>query len=409
MNAVKIALLGTAALAAVSVSARADDLSDLKAQIEALNGRISQLESTPSIPAGFQLLTVSQSDAIIVPTIDDSKKFGKKATNIGILPTADVPASTNIQWSGVVKVALDYTKHSDVDNFVPAGSGQSLDNKGASVASKAGLKVVATTDTAVGLVGVRVALIGEKNWTYNGTNNGNGGVTTDGYWGWWQITPELMLAGGVDGSLGGNGQGFDGKEGIEAFGDGSGGYGHSLGGDPSQIRLAYSSGPIAFAIALEDSNNTTTKSAFGVAGEMKWSGDAYGFELNAGYYDNASTGVDENWTVNAGANVGLGDIAMLSLAAGVGEDGFLAGNADRYTKASAWVNFTLSDSISAQMGASFKNVKDLAKVRGDIASIGAGIYYSPVTQLKLGLEASYTKERKIDKDVGVAFVSVYSF
>jgi hypothetical protein len=41
MKVLKLALIGTAALAALSVTARADSLSDLKAQIEALNGRIS--------------------------------------------------------------------------------------------------------------------------------------------------------------------------------------------------------------------------------------------------------------------------------------------------------------------------------------------------------------------------------
>ncbi len=114
MNVLKLALLGTAAVAAVSVSARADDLSDLKAQIEALNGRISQLESTPSVPAGYQLLSVSEADAIIIPSLDADKDYGKKATNIGILPTADVPASTNIQWSGFVRAGVVY-KDRDYD------------------------------------------------------------------------------------------------------------------------------------------------------------------------------------------------------------------------------------------------------------------------------------------------------
>ncbi len=43
MKIMKLALLGTVALAAVSVNVRADDLADLKSQIEALNSRISHL------------------------------------------------------------------------------------------------------------------------------------------------------------------------------------------------------------------------------------------------------------------------------------------------------------------------------------------------------------------------------
>jgi hypothetical protein len=407
MNVLKIALLGTAALAAVSVSARADDLADLKAQIEALNGRISQLESSPSIPAGYQLLSVSEADAIIIPGYGVDKDFGSKATNIGILPTADVPASTNIQWSGYVKSGLVYTRHSDRDNIVSSGT-QALDSKTLDVVAKAGLKVVGTTETAVGEVGVRVTLQTASAWTAGGHNGNGGTVTDDGYWGWWAMTPELTLGGGAQGSLAGNDSGFDGKEGIEFFGDGSGGYNHN-GKDPAQIRLSYASGPLAFAIALEDENNTATNSALGVAGEMKYSGDTIGFELNAGYWDNAISANDSNWTLNAGANIGLGDIATLSIAAGVGEDANISGNADRYAKVSAWTNFTLSDAVSAQMGASYKDVKAVAGVRGDIFSFGAGIYYSPVSQLKLGLEGIYTREKGIDKDVGFGGVAVYTF
>ena len=97
MKTMKLALLGTAALAAVSVSARADDLADLKSQIEALNSRISQLEAAPAVPAGYQLLSVSEAPAVVVPTISSDAGYGANATTIGILPTADVPASTTIQ------------------------------------------------------------------------------------------------------------------------------------------------------------------------------------------------------------------------------------------------------------------------------------------------------------------------
>jgi hypothetical protein len=114
MKVMKLALLGTAALAAVSVSARADDLADLKAQIEALNSRISQLEAAPAVPAGYQLLTVSEAPAIVVPSLDVHKDFGPTATSIGILPTADVPASTTIQWSGYARAAIAYGEFDSV-------------------------------------------------------------------------------------------------------------------------------------------------------------------------------------------------------------------------------------------------------------------------------------------------------
>ena len=47
MKMMKWALLGSAALAVSATVARADDLADLKAQIEALQARVTQLEAQP--------------------------------------------------------------------------------------------------------------------------------------------------------------------------------------------------------------------------------------------------------------------------------------------------------------------------------------------------------------------------
>ena len=413
MNAVKIALLGTAALAAVSVSARADDLSDLKAQIEALNGRISQLESSPSVPAGYQLLSVSSTDAIIVPGLDSvkDKNYGKKATNIGVMPTADVPASVNLQWSGFVRVGLVHKSGRSSSWVDRSGAGlvPLLDTeidaadalvarapartKSFDVVSRAGLKVVGTTETAVGEVGVRIALLASVEAIGGENRSHDSAVATDGYWGWWKITPELTLGGGVDGSLANSSNSFDNRC-TCAYIDTGGAFGH---GDPTQIRLSYASGPISFAVAVEDERNDGRKSALGFAGEMKYSGDAIGFDLNAGYWDSKSSDADFSdaaWTVNAGANMALGDIANLGIAVGVGEDKHLQGNVDRYAKASAFLGFTLSDALTAELGGAYTDYKG----NSNAYTVGGGLYYTPVSQLTLGLEASYSKSKNVAVD-----------
>jgi hypothetical protein len=414
MKVVKLALLGTAALAAVSVSARADDLSDLKAQIEALNGRISQLESTPSIPAGYQLLTVSEADAIIVPGIDASadRFYGNKATNIGVMPTADVPASTNIQWSGFVRAGIVYSNEKTTRSSLNIATGlltgapvparaKSLD-----VVSRAGLKVVGTTDTAVGEVGVRVTLLASAE-TRGLSQEGNRSHVTfadDGYWGWWKITPELTLAGGIAGTLGDSSNAFDNRC-TCAYQDTGGAFGH---GDPTQIRLSYESGPISFAIAVEDEGNTATKSALGLAGEFKYSGDTFGFDLNAGYYDSKRADIDRSdaaWTVNAGANMALGDLAKLGIAIGVGEDKHIAGNLDRYAKGSVFLGFTLSDAVSLEVGGAYTDYKG----NSHDYTVAGGLYYTPVAQLTLGVEASYRNSKNFSNDVGIPGILVDDF
>ncbi len=413
MNAVKIALLGTAALAAVSVSAQANDLADLKAQIEALNGRISQLEATPSVPAGYQLLSVSSTDAIIVPGLNSEKDkgYGSKAHNIGVMPTADVPASTNIQWSGFVRVGIVHkagktsydnydivtgalaTANAEITALNVAAPKLPVRNKSLDVVSRAGIKVVGTTDTAVGEVGVRIALLASVEAIGGENRSHDSAVATDGYWGWWKITPELTLGGGVDGSLANSSNAFDNRCSC-AYIDTGGAFGH---GDPTQIRLSYASGPISFAVALEDEANSGTKSALGVAGEMKYSGDAIGFDLNAGYWDSKNPDADLSdsaWTVNAGANMALGDIASLGLAVGVGEDKHLAGNVDSYAKGSVFLGFTLSDAVTAELGGAYTDYKG----NSSSYTVGGGLYYTPVSQLTLGLEASYGKSKNVAVD-----------
>ena len=118
MKTMKVALLATAALAAVSVSARADDTAAIKAQLEALTARIAQLEAAPAVPVGFSLLTVSEATQTVVPGLEvlskDRAGSGDKATVIGILPTADAPASTTIEWSAYVRAAIVYVDYGDV-------------------------------------------------------------------------------------------------------------------------------------------------------------------------------------------------------------------------------------------------------------------------------------------------------
>ena len=66
MKTMKVALLASAALAVVSVSARADDVAAMKAQLESLNARVAQLEAAPAVPIGYSLLTVSEGTATVV-------------------------------------------------------------------------------------------------------------------------------------------------------------------------------------------------------------------------------------------------------------------------------------------------------------------------------------------------------
>jgi hypothetical protein len=346
MNALKIALLGTAALAAVSVSARADDLSNLKAQIEALNAQVAA--------------------------------------------TADAPAAsaTVITWNGNVAAGVVYQA------LTLAGTTTSKTD----IRSKWGLGVKAVTDTAVGEVGVSIAFAGgDASTTPTNWFSSRGPVNSDGYSGWWKITPALTLKAGNMGSLSGNGQGQDDKATNIYGGKTIGGFGELDGfGIPtnlSQMQLAYADGPISAAIAVEDGDNN----AFGVAGEVKYSGDGFNVEVNGG----SNSGY---WTGNVGIGYSM-DMFGISMAAGMGSG---PGATDDYSQASGLLTAKLGDTLNAELGAGHVWNQGASN---DVTAYNGGIYYAPVSQLKIGVEAGYKdfEDATIADETSAALVTKFSF
>lgn len=469
MKVMKLALLGTAALAAVSVSARADDLSALKAQIEALQADVAALQAAPAVPAGYSLLTIGEAQSIVVPTLEANKfEYGASANNIGILPTADVPASTNIQWSGFVRAALVYSDYEDSwygrtsagaanlgtanPNPVLAALAHDSDNE-LHILSRAELKVVGTTDTAVGEVGAMVKLRGE----FDGTSGGS--VTIPEAWGWWKMTPELTFGGGYTGSLSTINHGADNMTAMYSGGLAAGPYGF---GDATQFRLSYASGPLSAAVALvhwsdSEVHNPATNPAtpvatvadgheeFGAEGEIKYSGDMFSVELAGGVRE-------DNWKLGAGVTANLSDMFSLQVGGQIGEDNdfntvsnVYPGGANLYTSdasmsywnISALVVASLSDAISVELGASYQNadgdatdlqtpvLADATDFEQTVMGVAGGIYYTPVSQLTLGVEAGWNQtdtdgvvtaggavgawESQNSEETNIAFVSVWRF
>ena len=117
MKSIKLTMLAGAALSVLSVSAWADDLADLKAQIELLNDRIAKMEAAPQVPTGYSLLTISEGAQPVIPgmplTSRERAAYGETATIISVLPTADAPATTTITWSGYARAGLIYNDYSE--------------------------------------------------------------------------------------------------------------------------------------------------------------------------------------------------------------------------------------------------------------------------------------------------------
>jgi hypothetical protein len=390
MKMIKIALLGTAALAAVSVSAQASTASDiaaLKAQVEALTAQVAANQAQTSVPAGFNLVTVGTQTASVVPGLETSKNYGTTATVISIVPSADAPAAASVEFAGYVKSAIVYVDSTAaVGAGLPFSAGTSWD-----VVAKTGFSITGKTDTAVGEVGVKLAYA--ANWNVRGGfNRDQRLLSTDGAWGWWKMTNELTLAGGVAGSLAGIGYGYDGACTCNFTDNAAAGYGHDA--DPAQIRLSYASGPMSAAIAVEDYDNLVvpvgSASALGVAAEVKYAGDMFSGEVSGGYWPLAvqPAGTTAAWLVGAGLSVGLGDIGKISASAGTGNENHVAG--DSWWKANILASINMSEQAHAEIGfnhlertgAGVYNIQDQNAVL-------AGLYYDPVKQLTMGLEGEW--------------------
>ena len=448
MKTMKMALMAGAAIAVSAAAAHADDLSDMKAQLEALNARVASMETAPSVPAGYQLLAVSKGEALQVPGMMDSDRdrvTNERATIISVMPTADAPAGTTISWSGYVNAAVVYAGNDDQwtvkgkdaagDELFSKFTVSSGSNDDWDVKARGQLRVVATTDTAVGEVGVELKMRGDF------AGNGVADVYMKTAWGYWAMTPELTFGGGYAGSLGNIGYGYDGActcyytdNADVAFNP----------GDTTQLRLSYASGPFSMAVALEDAgiyggyegdDSSSKGNQLGVAGEIKYSGDMFSGEISGVYravneddytvtrFPDFDSDIDGLWQVGAGLGFNLGEIASLSLAAAMGSGPFTEVN--NYTGEvttslpvdndwwgiSGLATANLSDTVHAEAGLGYKHREtdgrsiDLGGTLGDIKTSGiewdtwavlGGIYYTPVDQLTIGLEGEwYTTDAEV--------------
>ncbi len=92
------ALLGGVAVSVMATGAQADELSDLKAQLEALNARVSTVESSPAaqLPAGTNLVTLTRgttnADHLAMRREAGDMSPETRGVTIAITPTADLPA-----------------------------------------------------------------------------------------------------------------------------------------------------------------------------------------------------------------------------------------------------------------------------------------------------------------------------
>ncbi|MEM7428438.1 MAG: porin, partial [Pseudomonadota bacterium] len=405
------ALLGGVALGVATTGAQADDLTALKAQLEALQSRVNQLESTPApaaLPDGASLITFKRGQGSLADWNVDRASEGRmpqdRGFTIAITPTADVPAPvTEVTVSGYVKgdVIYDFDQDSLGDTFT-AGSG--INNLRQNVsgvrlhARQSRFRIRSRTDTAIGqirtLIEVDFFRFGTSGRVIAGNAANNGQVSAGNFngnpeprlrhaWGEWDMTPNWTL-----------GVGRFWRISCDVFTSiGTVDFGGSAGGCSStraaQVRFTYTSGPLSFRFGIVEPLQAVDRRGPGAAGTAtpatRTSPDFPNFaaallydapgghqlfigaevehiDIDASNTVNRFSDDDVGWEVQAGANVNLADIATLTghfqygdgitnmLGEGTGNFRLSAGNA-------AGSQIITNDAWGAYIGLSF-NVTD---------------------------------------------------
>ena len=267
---------------------------------------------------------------------------------------------------------------------VPAVAGATSYNDETTIKARGRIRAQATTSTSVGDVGVDIRLQGASEF------GGGASAVMNIAWGWWAMTPEWTLGGGYTGTLADPGHGMDS---YIQFGT-TIAYGT---GDQEQFRLTYASGPLTWAVALEDNDATTGNTQLAVASRINYSGDAFSASL-AGYYRPLQSPIDDYWQIAAGATMPLGDIATFSVNGAV---------ADTFSSATAYVSFDLTDATFFEVGAGRKWNDGPSN---DTTVINGGIYWKPVDQLKVGLQGDHTMNQgPTPNSTSVSLVTWFSY
>lgn len=405
------------------VSAQADDLSAIRAEIEGLTARIVQLEARPSWTTDDHVMSLSggllRSTRGVPLSQHQLRPGADRAPFVSFLPAADAAPGAAISWSGYIYAGAVYTAIRRDGTLKTYGNTtgqwvlddtQTLDgtqNNG-DVGAHSELLVQASNHTSVGTVGAKLKLWGD----YNGND------PTDLYaqsaWGYWSMTPELTVSGGYNASLGYLDYGYDGSctcyftDNADVSFDP---------GDTTQLRLTYARGGYSMAVALEDSSlddNDISSGMLGAAAQLSYTGDVLAGQIAGVWRDSneQTTGASAIWQVGAGGSVTLGEVASLTFAAAAGQGPYLV-----VTKEGAVVNGLAYDNtwwgVNALASVNFNEASHIEVAAGyksrdgnqkqyngyfvhdasyDVFAVMGGLYYAPIDQLTLGAEGEWSSE-----------------
>ncbi|QPC41802.1 hypothetical protein HW532_03185 [Kaustia mangrovi] len=449
------ALLAGAAIITTTGAAGADELAALKAQLEALQARVNQIEAQPAVPAmpeGASWVTFTRGTEATAgwntSRVGDAIPTDRGFT-IAITPTADLPAPVHeVTVSGYVKGDVIYDFDQDLGNAFSYSIIDDTNQRQDHIrlhAQQSRFRIKSRSDTSIGQI--RTLIEGDF---FGGENGGNFRVRHA--WGEWDITPNLTFGVGqywrnfmslitgiptVD---------FNGPVGLIAT------------SRNAQVRLTYHSGPMEVAVSIEDPTGDGDSGDLyeqpTVTGTLSHAPNASDnlpdlnariqYDLPGGhqilasgmlrnFHTDGDLGGDNDsalgWAVQGAANINLGDIAVLSTSVmyGDGIGNYLFGAA--YTNSSGKANgigayvdptghiatiaglgvfagltFNVTEATSLNVGWGWTkmdkgDVSDAmsnvtsGSMNSEIMSVHGNVMWQPVREMRLGWEVIWAQRK----------------
>ena len=411
MKIAKRLLLGGVTLVGLGTSVFADDLTTLKAQIEALRAQVQRLESDPppaALPEGMSLLSIRQGSAVAtqLPRRRADRIEPEGGLTISVLPAAAAAPTTEVTVQGEIRTILLH------ESFNHDLTPDRLD-----VTARARLDVTAKTNTSVGDVEVFIRVQGGDIFDDTARN-----AIIHSAYASWNITSNWALLIGLQDTASAVQSGIDWDFDFGGFAGITDDY-------VEQMRLTYTNDSFSAAIAVEDANGVDGldldgDGAFVSADEFDTTFDRSDLPEIAGYAMYAVTendeekmmfmvtgavggddtpgafGGDTDWFVGAGGRIKLGGRLTFTTAAGFGE-GYLRNQFllsvlpapdDEYWGASAGIIADLTDVLQAQLGGAYGETDSAIAAVNDTDQWGVtgGLYWKPVDQVKLGWQADFS-------------------
>jgi hypothetical protein len=393
MKPTKLALLASAAMTVTTVSASADDLAALKAQIEALQSRVSQLEAEPqaAMPSGYSLMAIRDGQGTyegVLPERYADRVREDSGFTLSVLPTADAAPAAEVSVSGEIRTALIYT---DTEReFDPGNNEFSFDNLDVKVRGRIFIKGKA--DTAVGEVGGYFRLQADGGGNFSDYSEA---TKMNKAYGWWKFAPNWELMAGYNDNTGALQVGWDwlaASGPTKSFGPSN--------INNEQLRLTYSDGPLSFGISLEDADTDQFGNSDlpNLQAYLMYSSDSFTAQI-VGLVQDDDFGDDLDWAIGGGGTVGISDGIQITAGAVVGEgtnsyvnNVSLSSVDEDFWAASVGVLAHLSEDTRIELGAGYEEYEpDHNSFTRSAFGAGGGVYWDPVSQVTLGAGATYVQ------------------